>query len=68
MLYAADLDRLVEERQARLRGQRRPTVAGTSLRRRIGRTLITAGVAIAGERGEQPARPSHLRPARPAAS
>jgi hypothetical protein len=68
MLHQADLDGLVRERQARLRAAARPIAAGTSLRLRIGRALIAAGVAISGERAEQPARPSTFRPARRSAA
>jgi hypothetical protein len=65
----ADLDLIIKDRQASLRGVRRPVVKPrTSIRVRIGRALIAAGTAMGGERAEQPARPSSLRrAARPAA-
>lgn len=56
------LDRLVRDRHGRLRPVARPLDAarGAGLRVRVGRLLIAAGSALAGERTERPARPPAL--------
>jgi predicted nucleic acid-binding protein len=61
--HPRELDRLIGERQARLRraGAPRRTIA---LRFRIGRLLIAAGASLSGERVERLERPT--RPGRPA--
>lgn len=61
-LHPGDLDRLIHERQARLRAPARPSRAN-GLRLRVARGLIAAGMALGGERAERleprlPARPS----------
>ena len=58
----ADLDVIVKERQASLRDRRRPaSPSPTPVRVRLGRALIAAGIALGGERADQPARPTSLR-------
>ena len=63
MIYPSPdvLNRLIQERQARLQATDSPKVAGVhaGLRVRIGHALIAAGSTLSGERVELPA---HRRP------